>query len=36
MTAFYDADGTVVHVQRGGISGEQLKSAIRDLFGIEV
>ena len=36
MTAFYDADGTVVHVQRGGISGEQLKGAIRDLFGIEV
>lgn len=36
MTAFYDADGTVVHVQRGGISGAQLKSAIQDLFGIDV
>jgi thiol-disulfide isomerase/thioredoxin len=35
MTAFYDADGTVVHVQRGGISGAQLKGAIQDLFGIE-
>lgn len=36
MTAFYDADGTVVHVQRGGISGAQLKGAIQDLFGIDV
>jgi thiol-disulfide isomerase/thioredoxin len=35
MTAFYDADGTVVHVQRGGISGAQLKGAIQDLYGID-
>ena len=35
MTAFYDAEGTVVHVQRGGISGAQLKVAIQDLFGID-
>ncbi len=35
MTAFYDAEGTVVHVQRGGISGAQLKGAIQDLFGID-
>ena len=34
MTAFYDEEGTVVHVQRGGISGAQLRSAIQRLFGI--
>jgi thiol-disulfide isomerase/thioredoxin len=34
MTAFYDADGKVVHIQRGGISGAQLRDAIEQLFGI--
>lgn len=34
MTAFYDADGTVVHIQRGGISGSQLRAAIRELFDV--
>jgi hypothetical protein len=34
MTAFYDADGTVVHVQRGGITGAQLRDTIQQLFGV--
>lgn len=34
MTAFYDADGRVVHVQRGGLSGDELLSAIESLFGV--
>ena len=32
MTAFYDAEGTVVHVQLGGLTGAQLADAIEQLF----
>ena len=34
MTAFYDAEGTVVHVQLGGLTGAQLADAIEQLFGV--
>lgn len=33
MTVFYDEDGLVVHVQRGGLSGTQLLSAMEQFFG---
>ena len=36
MTAFYDAEGTLVHVQRGGLSGAQLIEALAELYGVEV
>jgi len=34
MTVFYDEDGHVLHVQRGGLSGSQLLSAMEQLFGV--
>jgi thiol-disulfide isomerase/thioredoxin len=34
MTVFYDENGTVLHVQRGGLSGEQLLSALSEFYGI--
>lgn len=34
MTVFYDEAGTVLHVQRGGLSGEQLLQALDQLYGI--
>ena len=36
MTVFYDADGTVVHVQQGGLSAQQLLDALDRLFGVQV
>ncbi len=33
-TAFYDADGKLVHFQRGGLSGAQLLDALDQLFGV--
>jgi thiol-disulfide isomerase/thioredoxin len=36
LTVLYDAEGTVVHVQRGGISGGQLLQALEELFGVTV
>ncbi len=35
MTAFYDAEGTLVHVQRGGLTGAQLVDALDQLFGVD-
>ena len=34
MTAFYDANGTVVHIQQGGLTGAQLLATLDELFGI--
>jgi thiol-disulfide isomerase/thioredoxin len=34
MTAFYDASGTVVHIQQGGLTGAQLLATLDELFGI--
>jgi len=34
MTVFYDEFGAVLHVQRGGLSGGQLISAIEQLYGV--
>lgn len=34
MTAFYDAEGKVVLIQRGGLTGAQLADAIEQLFGV--
>lgn len=34
MTAFYDGEGTLVHVQRGGLTGAQLVDTLDQLFGI--
>lgn len=34
MTAFYDAEGNVVHVQLGGMTGAQLLDALEQLYGI--
>jgi len=34
MTVFYDEEGLVLHVQRGGLSGEQLLQALDQLYGI--
>lgn len=34
MTAFYDAEGRVVHIQRGGLTGAQLLDAIEQLYGV--
>jgi hypothetical protein len=34
MTVFYDENGAVLHVQRGGLSGEQLLSALSEFYGI--
>ncbi|MEA3511139.1 MAG: TlpA disulfide reductase family protein [Actinomycetota bacterium] len=36
MTVFYDEDGTVVHVQQGGLSAQQLIDALDQLFGVQV
>lgn len=33
LTVFYDEDGNVAHIQRGGISGEALLDLLDDLFG---
>ncbi len=35
MTVFYDENGSVVHVQQGGLSGEQLLGALNQFFGIQ-
>ncbi len=34
MTVFYDAEGIVIHVQRGGMSGGQLVGALQQFYGI--
>ena len=34
LTVIYDPNGTVAHVQRGGMSAGQLESLLSDLFGI--
>ena len=34
MTAFYDASGTVVRIQQGGLTGAQLLATLDELFGI--
>lgn len=34
MTAFYDADGEVVHVDRGELSSEMLAERLATLFGV--
>jgi thiol-disulfide isomerase/thioredoxin len=36
MTAFYDADGNVVHVDRGELSTSSLKQRMEELFGLSV
>lgn len=36
MTVFYDEDGTVVHVQQGGLSAQQLLDTLDRLFGVQV
>jgi len=36
LTVLYDEQGTVVHVQRGGISGSQLLQTLEQLFGVTV
>ena len=35
MTVFYDENGTVVHVQQGGLSAAQLLDAIDKFFGVQ-
>jgi len=34
MTVFYDDTGNVVHVQQGGLSAQQLLTALDDFFGV--
>jgi thiol-disulfide isomerase/thioredoxin len=34
LTVFYDASGAIVHVQRGGISAEQLLTFLQQQFGV--
>ena len=34
LTVIYGPDGTVAHVQRGGMSAGQLRSLLTDLFGV--
>lgn len=34
MTVFYDENGTVVHVQQGGLSRVQLLAALDEFFGV--
>lgn len=36
MTVFYDEAGTVVHVQQGGLSAQQLLATLDRLFGVQV
>jgi cytochrome c biogenesis protein CcmG/thiol:disulfide interchange protein DsbE len=36
MTVFYDEAGTVVHVQQGGLSAQQLLAALDEFFGVKV
>ncbi len=36
LTVFYDENGSVLHVQRGGLTGTQLIEAMAHLFGVEV
>jgi cytochrome c biogenesis protein CcmG/thiol:disulfide interchange protein DsbE len=36
MTVFYDEAGTVVHVQQGGLSAEQLLTALDEFLGVDV
>jgi thiol-disulfide isomerase/thioredoxin len=36
MTVFYDEAGTVVHVQQGGLSAQQLLAALDEFFGVTV
>ena len=36
MTVFYDENGAVVFIQRGGLTGDQLATAINQFYGIEV
>ena len=36
MTVFYDENGTVVHVQQGGLSAQQLLAALDPFFGVQV
>jgi thiol-disulfide isomerase/thioredoxin len=33
-TAFYDAEGNMIHFQRGGLSGAQLLDALEQLYGV--
>ena len=33
-TAFYDAEGKLVHFQRGGLSGAQLLDTLEQLYGV--
>lgn len=35
LTAFYDAGGTLLHVQLGALSEPQLRAAISQLYGID-
>lgn len=35
MTVFYDADGRVLRVVRGGLGGAQLRAALRDFYGVD-
>jgi thiol-disulfide isomerase/thioredoxin len=35
MTVFYDENGTVVHVQQGGLSAAQLLGALDQFFGVQ-
>jgi hypothetical protein len=36
LTVIYDESGAVMHVQRGGISAEQLLDLLEDLVGYAV
>lgn len=36
MTVFYDEAGTVVHIQQGGLSAQQLLAALDEFFGVKV
>lgn len=36
MTVFYDEAGTVVHVQQGGLSAQDLLAALDQFFGVRV
>ena len=36
MTVFYDEAGTVVHIQQGGLSAQQLLAALDEFFGVRV
>ncbi len=36
MTAFYDDAGTLLHVERGAVSGGQLAGLLTDLYGVQL